>query len=424
MIVRFLKKHSWIITAFFAIVLFPQSISLQSKLDGRLIITALAIDKLNSGYLVTAQIVSPSSGSIAEGENAGLDYISVSTKTIREAINQLSTRVGKSPGLAHMNCIIMGSSVFDEDVANLLDFIVRESHTDTSMLLLCAKNATQTLKTFKDLELGTAVDLRKTYLSKQRQSNGVLMVTNEFISNKLNPSSTSVLNYIEIETENQNTTQSGQSQSGQSPDQMEGQSSQNGGASSSGTPTKQGRLKYISPIALFKNGMHMGELETENEILGYTISYPHSKQLIYGFENIDIAGQGNCKVTLQSKGKSSKISCKIENGKPVVSIAVSLKQNQVLEIISPAQDTTPIYKSQKNNLTKSMRKQMEEQIKEMITQTFNKSKSVGVDLYGAATNLYRHHNKDYNAYMKTHTLNDFIADLSANITVKVESSVK
>ena len=140
MIMRFFKKHIWLLVAFFAIVLFPQSLSLQSKLDGRIIITGLAIDKAENGFLVTAQTISPSSGSTINGGQAEISFFSAQSTTIHEGIKKIAAETGKEAGIAHLNYIVLGSSLFDLDLANILDFVVREEHTDTTVLLLVADN--------------------------------------------------------------------------------------------------------------------------------------------------------------------------------------------------------------------------------------------------------------------------------------------
>ena len=425
---RFLKKHTWILTAFFAIVLLPQSLTLQSKLDGRIIITGLSIDKIGEKYLVTAQTVSPSSGSIAQGENAGIDFISVETDTIRAGIFELATKVGRTPGLAHLNYVVLGSSLFDENIANVLDFIVREAHTDTSILILVAENAGKEIKKTKDLELGTAITMRKTFLTKQNQSNGVLMVTNEFISNKYNPSSSAIVNYLEIINENessneqtsggsQNSQQSNSSSSNSQQTQTESQNNQS-------TMTKQARIKYLSPLALFTNGEYKGNLEKTDEIMGYYFASSHSKEIVYGFNQIKYNEVGLAKVTLHCKSKSSTIKCKIENNIPKIKISINLNDNQVVEIISSMPNTLNLYNTQEDYLTSEMKKDIESQIAQYVTATFETCKLKNVDVFNACNKLEKYHKKQFDNYFKTHNLSDFISQAQLEVEVKVGSTIE
>ena len=140
MIIRFIKKHSWILVLFFAVILFPQSLNIQTKLDGRLLITGLAIDKTDNEYLVTAQALTTGSGVQSKDKSVSMDFFSAKGKTIREAIENLASTSGKGTGVSQINYIIFGSSILSEDVSNVVDFVTRVAQVDTSVMLLVAKD--------------------------------------------------------------------------------------------------------------------------------------------------------------------------------------------------------------------------------------------------------------------------------------------
>ena len=417
MLTNFFKKHSWVLTCFLAIVLIPQSLTLQSKLEGRLIITGLAIEKANNNYQVTAQIVSPSSGLISGKDAAGIDFVSVTAKTIREAITKIATTTTKSPGLGHMNFVIIGESVFDEDLTSVIDFIVRDSHTDTSVLMLVATNATQQIKNTKNLELGSAIQLRKSFLSKHNMCNGVITIANKFLSDKFNPSSSSVISYIEIEEEQ---TAQNDNHGEQTPLQDDGSNNQSSGGEKL---IKQGRIKYTLPLALFRDGKFKGKLDTKEEIFGYSMLCCSSNNIINGFSNLEQEDGTKTKITLLSKKKSTKVSVTIDGGTPQAEVKIMLDKNQVLEQI-PDENSLENYKTQQNYLTKQMQKEIARQIKEQATTAFLKAKELNVDILDAATRLYKKHPKQYKSYFKTHTLDDFISELKINISVDVASESK
>ena len=414
---RFFKKHSWVLTCFFAIVLIPQSLTLQSKLEGRLIITGLAIEKNSSQYQVTAQIVSPSAGLISGKDAAGIDFVSVSASTIREAITKIATNTTKSPGLGHMNFVVIGESVFNDDLTSVIDFIVRDAHTDTSVLMLVAKNATEQIKNTKNLELGSAIQLRKAFLAKQNMCNGVMTIANKFLANKFNPSASSVVSYLEIENEpeqNQQTTTSLQDGT-----QSTNESNQSGGEKL----IKQGRIKYNLPLALFRNGKHVGNLETEDEIFGYNMLVGSSNNFIAGFSNLTQDDGSKVKITLLSKQKKSKTSVKFVNGVPEITINIKLGKNQILELISE-ENSLNNYKTQQNYLTKQMQYELEKQIKNKAAVALSKATELGVDILEVATQLYRKSPKQYKNYFKSHDLDDFLSSAKFKIKVDVQTESK
>ena len=54
---NFIKKHPWILILFLGLFLIPQSLSIQSQLNERLILTGMAVDKGEDGYEVVAQLI-------------------------------------------------------------------------------------------------------------------------------------------------------------------------------------------------------------------------------------------------------------------------------------------------------------------------------------------------------------------------------
>ena len=409
MIMRFFKKHIWLLVAFFAIVLFPQSLSLQSKLDGRIIITGLAIDKAENGFLVTAQTISPSSGSTINGGQAEISFFSAQSTTIHEGIKKIAAETGKEAGIAHLNYIVLGSSLFDLDLANILDFVVREEHTDTTVLLLVADNAKEEIKKVKNLELGTAVAMRKTFLTKQNQSNGLLMIANQFISNKFNPSCSSIISYLEIEN--------GEQEQNSDVNSKEGQSSEQ-----SNTNVKKGRIKYMSPIALFRNGYYKGKLQTADEVAGFHFANKHAKQLVWGFENINYKNAEGCKITFQSKKKKVSMKITITDDKPHINMNVTLSNNSILEIILSNNDTLWTYETQKTYLPKEVRSQLEEQIKSNIIKTFQTCKNYGIDIFNSCNKLEQFNKTQFDAYFKNHNLDQYLNDAIFDVNVKIDTA--
>ena len=416
---KFIKKHSWILTCFLALVLIPQSLTLQSKLEGRLIITGLAIDKIGEEYQITCQAVSPSSGLISGSDAAGIDFITVTATTIREGITKIAATTTKSPGLGHLNFVVLGESLFNEDLTSITDFIVRDSHTDTSVLLLIAKNANEQIKKTQSLELGSAIQLRKAFLSRHNTNSGTMTIANKFLSSKFDPSSSSAISYLEIEEEpSQNSNENELTQNnGQSLMQTNEQQS------SSEKPIKQGRLKNTLPIALFRDGRFRKVLSSKDEIFGYNMLCGSSKNYISGFDGITQQNGTKAKITLLSKSKKSKISVEIKDNVPNISVNINFSKNEILELI-PEENCLDNYKTQQNYLTGEMRQQIEEQIKTKALLAYNAAAENGIDILEAATRLQKYHKKQYDNYFSNHTLDDFLSEAKISITANVSSESK
>ena len=119
---NFLKKHVGIVILLVIIIAFPASMSTQARLNMRIIITGLAIDKTDSGYEVTAQIVKTAPGSGAEKTGASIDFVTDTGDTIVSAISKLSYKSGKVAGFSHTNFILIGKKMLDENLLKTLNY--------------------------------------------------------------------------------------------------------------------------------------------------------------------------------------------------------------------------------------------------------------------------------------------------------------
>ena len=423
MILKFIKKHSWILTAFLAIVLIPQSLTVQSKLEGRLIITGLAIDKQDDKYIITAQAVSPSSGYISGKDSAGIDFVTVSANSIRDGITEIATTTSKVPGMGHLNFLLLGKSLFSEDISSVIDFVVRDSHSDTSVLLLVANNANEEIRKTKEIELGSAIQLRKLFLSKHKMCNGVMTTANQFISNKYNPSHSGVINYLKINLETQNNNYSNNEANGASGLNLGLVSNEQQNNQTTSEAIKQGRIEYTTPIALFANGFYKGELASEKEILGYNMLCCKSKNFIYGYADVNMQNGDTANITMQSKNKKSSLSIEIENGTPKIKIKAKLENNQILEI-APKINSLENYKTQGGYLSVSVKKSIEKQLADAAVAAFESARNQGVDILNACNFLYRHHKKQYDNYFKAHTVEDFLKSAEFCFEIKIGNSTK
>ena len=137
----FLKKHIGIVILLVIIIAFPASMSTQARLNMRIIITGLAIDKTETGYEVTAQIVKTAPGSGAEKSGASIDFVTDTGETIVSAISKLSYKSGKIAGFSHTNFILVGKEMLEESLLKTLNYFLRDNLIKNSVLLLVATDS-------------------------------------------------------------------------------------------------------------------------------------------------------------------------------------------------------------------------------------------------------------------------------------------
>lgn len=414
---RWIKRNTWLFVLIFSLLLFPQSISAQTKLDSRALIAGIAIDEApgGNGYEVTALITMPSSGGGDGPSSPELDFITTEGKSVNDGLSKIAERIGKELSLAHLNYLIIGETLLDQDIASFLDFVLRHSYVDSNIAVLITEgSAKDEIRKTKDLDAGSAISLRGIALSQTSNSSGAFIIARNFVNDSLDPSSSSAVPFLSIYKEPDSESSEGSG----------GSSSEGGGEEESGILSKQqGRIQDHNKIGIFRDRKLAGKLETDEEILGFLLAYPEGSELRIAFENISNDILTDATLSLRCRKKSAESQIAIKDGIPELKIDISLSGVQLLGVMNNGgKDTTPLYINQKNYLTKDVSEQIASQAEEWVKTAFEKIKSIKADPFLAATSLYRHNPKAFREYFKTHTLDDFIANMT--LTVKVEVGIE
>ena len=198
---RKIKKHIGLIIILMIVIAFPTSLSNQIKINLRVIVTGIAVDKTGEEYEVTAQIMKPVAGSKTAGSSADIDYITDKGKTLAGAISKLSFKAGKSSAFSHTNFIILGKSMLEEDVTVSLDYFIRDKIIKNSALVLFAEEkASDEIKKTKNTDIAVAMGLQKVFLFKEHESDGLMTTTMQFLNNNRNKSETAIVSMLSLKT--------------------------------------------------------------------------------------------------------------------------------------------------------------------------------------------------------------------------------
>lgn len=445
---------------------FPASMSTQARLNMRIIITGLAIDKNQDGYEVTAQIVKTTPGSESSGTGATINFISDTGNTLVSAISKLSYKAGKVAGFSHTNFILLGKSMLDTDLSKELNYFVKDNIIKDSVLVLVAKDSAkdEIMKT-KDVELSVGLGLQKVFMYKEKESDGIMTTLLSFMNKSADYSKTAVASVLSLnpnsksndsensgssggnggESEGQTSDISGSSksesensedsssQSGssggssekQSSSESGGSSEQQSGSESGGSSGESGsnggsqgggsEYQYfdaLTPIVCFVEGKHVGSLESQDEIMGYLFTQKKSHSEDMGLENVNFGQFKNARVGIDIKNKTNKFKIRYEQDTPCLDIYVKIKDSEVKEI----QNDEQIY-----SLSEKEFGYLKDEIKNYISQkvaiSFTKAKEFGADIFGA----FDLANKFF--YKKTKnnfsSMNEFLSKLKLNVIVSI-----
>ena len=429
----FLKKHIGIVILLIIIIAFPASMSTQARLNMRIIITGLAIDKTDSGYEVTAQIVRTAPSSGAEKSGATIDFVTDTGDSIVSAISKLSYKSGKVAGFSHTNFILIGKEMLEENLLKTLNYFLRDTIIKDSVLLLVAKDsANEEIKKTKELGLSVGLEIQKVFVYKEKESDGAMTSILSFANKSLNHSKTSVVSVLSMNNDSNNNGQSGKQggSSGSSGGGQESGSSSSGGessgsgqesgsgsseSSSSGGSSESSKTKYfdaITPLACFVEGKFVGKLESDDEIMGYMFSEKKCIAEDVSIENVTFGNLKNALVGIDIKYKNCDKKIRFENNIPCLDIFIKISNSSIKEIQNDS-----LVENISSEEFAYLKKKIEEKISKMVASCFEKSKSLGADIFGAFDIANKFH------YKKTkenyETMEEFLEKLKLNVEVKV-----
>lgn len=411
--IDFFKKRIGLIILLVTILAFPSSLSTQARLNMRAIVTGLAIDKVDDKYEITAQIVKTSPSTESGGEKATVNFVSDNDKTIIGAISKLSYKTGKTAAFSHTNFLIIGKDVLEEDLTITLDYFMRDNITNDSMLLLMAEEkASDEIKKTKDVELSIAIGLQKVFMYREKEGDGVMTSLLNFMKESKTESATSVVSLLTLEKNDESKEDnplSGESSS--SAANSSGESgTEDGGEQGGGS--KYQYFKAQTDLCCFVEGRYVGKLEKE-EVLGFMLANEKATIDDVYVDEIESEILKANRLGVKIKDKTNKFKIRFENNVPCLDLKVKIKNAAVYEIQSEELVDIPT-----DEEFEEMKKEIMKKISGNISKCFEKSKSLGADVWGAYDLAQKHH------YRKTNQIyasrNEFLKNLKLNVIVEID----
>lgn len=443
---KFFKKHIGIVVLLIIVLAFPASMSTQARLNMRIIVTGLAIDKSEDGYEVTAQIVQTQPSSGASDMGAEIDFISDTGETILSAISKLSYKSGKVAGFSHTNFVILGKDMLDENLTKNLNYFLRDTIIKDSVLLLVAETqAKDEIKKTKNMGLSVGLGLQKVYVYKEKESDGAMTSLLDFMNDSMNFSGSAVISQLklagsdeenEVSGENTQSESDSKNQEGSSAEEQKtdksggeqesetnsesgnesGQGEENTG-NSKGSDSEEGQKQSVSfksfvPLKCFLSGQYKGDLSEADEIAGYYLSEDKCHSDYLSLDNLNFGDLKNAKLGIDIKYKNVSKKLYFDGVKPRLEMCIKIKNSSIKEIQSD-EFVGNLDEEEYEFITREMSKK----ISEMVAKTFEKSKSFGVDIFGAFDIANKFHYKTTRDNFES--LEKFLNNLELSVSVKV-----
>lgn len=417
---QFFKKRIGLIILIVVILAFPSSLSTQARLNMRAIVTGLAIDRADGKYEVTAQIVKTSPSTESGGEKATVNFVSDTAETIIGAISKLSYKTGKTAGFSHTNFVILGKEVCAEDLTQTLDYFMRDSITNDSMLLLIAEDkASDEIKKTKDVELSIAIGLQKVFMYREKEGDGVMTSLLAFMRDSKNASRTSVASMLMLKSNEENSEDNplGSGSSGSQKASPSGSSSSGGESGTEDGGEQGGGVKYQyfeaqTSLGCFVDGRFVGVLE-KDEVLGYMLANNKATIDDIFVDNIKEHTLSDARVGVKIKHKTNKIKLRFEGNIPRLDIKVKINHASIYEIENSVLVGRPT-----DSQFEAIKQAITEKISETIAKCFEKSKEFKADIWSAYEMGIKYH---YDRVMENYpTMEDFLSELKLNVEVEID----
>ena len=241
------------------------------------LIVALGVDRVESGYEVTAQIAVPEATNQSTKSNESVIY--ARGDTLYDAVSEIGNRTGWYPKLSFCNLIILGESVFEENVMGVIDFFVRSYKVEDSAILCASeKSAKDLLMSVSPLDNISSFALSKIFVRDHNNASAILTTTiKEFSIHYYSPCKSGFMPKVKMVDTNDN-----------------GDNTSTSLTTSTGASTE----KDSSPVVydaetsvLFYNGKKVGEISGD-ECLFYSLFDKNAKDAYFTLAVIDDDGNG------------------------------------------------------------------------------------------------------------------------------------
>lgn len=359
------------------------------------IVSTMGVDKTGDEIEVSMLILAPkSSQSVTE------KYILMSAKdkTLSSAIDKIGLHLGKEIVLGHMYLIVVSDSMTQENLAPMLDYLVRSYNLGNRTLLMnCDGKAKDLIEEGQKLDESTGLKLNDLVYYNERYVNAVISNLEDFYRGILNPTNASLVSFITISEEETEGVPTGSSSENSS---SESESGQGEGEKQEGESNKGEKKKKVisnrGGASLFKNGKKIMKLSPEQvEGLNWV-----SRVINNGYITIDEVNTDELKdasITFSHINKGLRHRVVFENGKPIIVFEPSFVL--VLEEINEDVEGYKIVESQTFALTPEIEKKIEDKIKKEFAESLQILKENKCDVLNVYKKLDAFSHKQFQEFL-------------------------
>ena len=421
-------KNNKLVFAFLlvSILLLPLSISTPAESDRVAVVTSVGLDKVDGGIEVSVNTIVPNSGQAGGpgGADGTVKTVSAVGENVSSAFANVTLVLGKFPGLAHCDSIILNKNLFSENVLEYLDFFVRTNNLTSNAALMVAENTAKEVVETAAAQKGlSAVSISELLLLNNEYALSKNSNIDEFYLKTFSPSKTATLPLITVGDSNKDNKEvNGDSaKAGES----EGKAESGGGltesSNQSGNGSPQKIIKNEGKGVIVKSGKIVCEVAGKN-MSGINLISKATKRGHIEAKNVNALGFNNANLTFEIYNKKAGLKGEFVNGKPVVTYTINL----VLKLEEVKQKSLNInsLKTTKNYVEGEIKQNLVETATENINAIIETAKSVNADVFEVYDYFNKFHNKKWKNFLNTlENKEEYLNHIQFNINIKLQGKI-
>lgn len=415
----------------FCIFSFP-SLDLEPESVRFAIVSTMGIDKESDEIEVTLLVLAPKANHSGVTEK----YILLSSKgkNLSEAIDNIGVQLGKEIVLGHMFLMVVSDDATDENIAPMLDFLVRSYNLGNRTLMVnCSCKAKDLIKEGQKMDDSSGFKLNDLIFLNEKYVQTVNSNLEDFYTGILSPTNSSLITFLNLtdKVDEGVPVSPMDGDSGDSKGQSSGSSSGNdesaGGSTQKPEKPKQSSSEQGKIITnnngagLFKGGKKIKQLSSK-EVQGLNWILGNAQFGHITVEHLSDEELQDATVTFSFFGEKVKTNVVFENGKPIISFDLNLILS--LEEVKEKVANYEIIESQTFVLSEKKKAQIENKIKKEFADTLQILKENKCDVLSVYQTFEKKANKPFKEFLdqledKDDYLNYIIFLVDVNLHLKV-----
>jgi len=371
-------------------LLLPDALVNSMEITTRAFVAAIGIDTAEGGgYEATAQLILPQG---SHDKPQAQDTVSAIGKTVKTAVDGISSRTGKTANLAHCKLLFLGKSVLEKGPMSAVNFFMRSSDVDNGMMIAAAESAKDTVEKLSQLEKLTALSLPDFFSQSRGGGMTPVATLKTFTEGYYAGTGDLTLPLIEMRDKPEQGDEEGES----------------------GEESPQAELSENLKTAVIKNGRLLTVVgEDESRALLWLDKRVSKGTLL--LEGFDGAAKN---LAFDIKSKRVRLRAAFKKGSPVMNVGLRLK----LSLDETNEESyTNLSFNEKKKLLKNIETAIQEKINGEIQALKNQCESGGFDIMRINETFYRFQTRRHREYAAAGK--DLVRDCRIEVKITAETKI-